>query len=112
MKTVIIILLIVLAVILFALFGPSQPQPPARPSQAASPTPATTPMQQRPATATTAAPQAQTSPRERGELSTPALATGVTTETVDVGGGGATFEAKRRMTDKLRQVSPSGSKKH
>jgi hypothetical protein len=38
-------------------------------------------------------------------------ATGITTETVDVGGGGAVFEAKRRMTDKLDQVSPSGRKR-
>lgn len=113
MKVLLLILVVLLAVILFALFGPakSQPQPTAKPAPGAGTYPTATAGQQRPAAAAVPAPQPELSPRQRGELSTPALATGVTTETVDVGGGGATFEAKRRMTDKLNRISPSGKKR-
>jgi hypothetical protein len=107
MKALLILFLIVLVAILFAVFGPTQKQPkpvvpPAQPTTAAQPAvaPAVTPVAAQPL-----------SPRQRGELSTPAAATGVTTETVNIGGGGAVFEAKRRMTEKIDQVSPSGGKR-
>ncbi|NLF19743.1 MAG: hypothetical protein GX595_21130 [Lentisphaerae bacterium] len=106
MKVLVILLLIIAAVILFALFGPAKPeaQPALQPAQSggAQPTVVTTP-----APAPAPAPQARPAPPPVGGLSPAAQATGVTTETVDVGGGGATFEAKRRMTGKIRQL-PGG----
>jgi hypothetical protein len=38
----------------------------------------------------------------------PVGGTGVTLETVNQGSGGATFEAQRRMAEKIQQLSPSG----
>ena len=99
MKVLALLLLIIAAVVLFALFGPAKPEAQPAQSGGAQPTAVTT----TPATA----PQARPAPPPVGGLSPAAQATGVTTETVDVGGGGATFEAKRRMTDKLRKL-PGG----
>ena len=105
MKVLVILLLIIAAVILFALFGPAKPeaQPALQPAQSGGAQPTVV----RTAPAPAATPQARPAPPPVGGLSPAAQATGVTTETVDVGGGGATFEAKRRMTGKIRQL-PGG----
>ncbi len=107
MKLILVIVVILVAVALLALFAPEKPQP--QPS--ASPTQPATVVGPRPPAGMPPAAQAQPqlSPRQQGELSVPVAATGVTLETVNQGSGGATFEAKRRMTDKLQQLSPSGS---
>jgi hypothetical protein len=108
-KFIVVVLFILVAVILFALFGPTKPQPqsqpvavPAQPASPSGPRPA-------PGAPPMAQTQPQPSPRQQGELSVPVAATGVTLETVNQGSGGATFEAKRRMTDKLQSLSPSPS---
>lgn len=110
MKFIVVVVVILLAVVLFALFGPAKPgsQPVANPTQPAA---TAEPGPQQPGTPPVAQSRPQPSPRQQGELSVPVAATGVTLETVNQGSGGATFEAKRRMTDKLQSLSPSGSKK-
>jgi len=121
MKVLLVLVLIIVVVVLATIFGPSKPQPkpaanPGQPTTAGQPQPGMMgPGAGGPAGGTAMAaqpqqPQQPQSARQRGELSVPVAATGVTLETVDVGGGGAVFEAKRRMTDKLDKISPSGRK--
>lgn len=106
MKAMLVILVILLAVVLIALFGPSRPR--SRPD-AASGQPATAVQPGSPPGMAPAAAAAQPRPAgPGGGLSPTAAATGVTTETVNLGGQATVFEAKRRMTEKLDKIAPSG----
>jgi hypothetical protein len=105
-----VILVILAAVVLFALFGPAKPQPPPVASPAQQPATTTAGPRPQPAAPPVAQAKPQPSPRQQGEMSVPVAATGVTTETVNLGGGGA-YDAKRYMTDKLQRVSPQSEPK-
>jgi hypothetical protein len=118
-KLLFAILVIIAIVVLCALFGPDKPQPAATPGQTTTtavpaplpgplPGPGALPPNVR-AVPPTAQAQRPPTARERGDLSVPVAATGVTTETVNQGPSGATFEAKRRITEKLRNITSGSS---
>ena len=103
MKLILVILVILVAVALFVLFVPAQPHPAASPVQPAT-TAGPRPLPGMPPVAQNQPPPAA---RPQGGLSAPAQATGVTTNMMNLGGGGA-LEAKQHMTNKLKQINPSG----